>query len=124
MKASFVWSDNPVEIDLDQRVIIVENNHEKMALMYMPGYDGIVMIRISGTEHPVWGWNGDVFAPTFSPSILTRQFQGPDCVEMVNHVFVRCGSVEFLRDCTHSLAGKTIPLPKLCEWPEADRLWD
>lgn len=49
-----------------------------------------------------WSWDGNVEAPTFSPSILIRG----EC-----HCFVRAGMIEFLNDCTHALAGKTVPLP-------------
>lgn len=33
----------------------------------------------------------------------------------VCHSFVRAGRIEFLGDCTHALAGQTVPLPP---WPE------
>ena len=44
--------------------------------------------------------------PTISPSILV---QGSD--EKRCHSFVRNGVIEFLGDCTHKLAGQTVPLP-------------
>ena len=82
-----------------------------------------------------WTFNGDYDKPTFSPSILVRSGhyaedsaaakQGhcwcnfnqryPDlppstfrCIRC--HSFVKSGQIEFLGDCTHELAGKTIPL--------------
>jgi len=84
-----------------------------------------------------WEFNGDVKKPTLSPSILAR---GGCCYEAdwheqerrrhpgaeqcdkglpdesgismchVCHSFVRDGQIEFLSDCTHSLAGMTIQL--------------
>jgi hypothetical protein len=57
-----------------------------------------------------WQWNGSLTAPTFMPSLLVRgnEFGGtsPRC-----HSFVRDGKIDFLNDCTHELAGKTVDLP-------------
>ena len=85
--------------------------------------------------YPASGWqfNGNVEAPTFSPSILARsghyaqgksaegcyncaenaahpeEAEGFDC--MVCHSFVTDGRIQFLDDCTHALAGQTVDLP-------------
>lgn len=84
-----------------------------------------------------WTWDGNVDAPTFSPSILvTGGHYAPDhegdCWCTYNakhpedpssfkcsrcHSFVRAGRIEFLSDCTHALAGKTVPLPP---WPDPE----
>ncbi|HRZ02382.1 MAG TPA: DUF6527 family protein [Burkholderiaceae bacterium] len=86
-----------------------------------------------------WEWDGNVERPTFSPSILVT---GADFTEAGRaayeawyaagcpnggvpaegferrdtrcHSFVRDGQIEFLGDCTHALAGQTVPLPA---WP-------
>jgi hypothetical protein len=64
-----------------------------------------------------WTFNGDEACPTFSPSIHvypsarwdgTRRVETPRC-----HSFVTGGRIEFLGDCTHALAGKTVPLPEI-----------
>lgn len=87
----------------------------------------------------VWGWNGNVEAPTFTPSVLVTSghfvsshkpgdkcwctyaaehpgrpvsFRCQRC-----HTFIRGGMVEFLGDCSHAYAGKTEPLP---DWPYAE----
>ena len=75
-------------------------------------------------KRPVWTWDGNVDAPTISPSINIRTgprptvpVDRPDAGRIdVCHSFVRGGSIEFLGDCTHTLAGKTVPLP---DWPTA-----
>ncbi len=78
---------------------------------------------------PRWGWNGSMDRPTFTPSILVRWFQiskeGRAMLErgeapptgnrypgrdMICHSFVTNGQIQFLGDCTHALAGKTVPL--------------
>lgn len=75
-------------------------------------------------EQPVWHWNGSMEKPTFSPSLLVRGTQqltdeeiavvmGGGKVEprpLRCHSYVRDGMIEFLSDCTHELAGKTVPM--------------
>lgn len=58
-------------------------------------------------SHGGWTWNGSLDKPTFSPSLLV----GADVPEARCHSFVRDGMIEFLSDCHHSLAGKTVELP-------------
>lgn len=117
------YSNEHYEIDPQQRVFIFENVGQKSAMLYMPGMPCPVAINISG-PHPVWGWNGDIYKPTFSPSILTRLPWGEDQREIVNHVFVRDGIIQYLGDCTHEYAGKSLELPRLCDWPEGmSLLW-
>ena len=53
-----------------------------------------------------WTFNGDIFKPTFTPSMLVdRGVNLPRC-----HSYVTDGKIQFLSDCTHELAGKTVPL--------------
>lgn len=78
----------------------------------------------------MWTWNGDVERPTIERSVLVCYYviskEGYDMIErgekppagqkypgraMVCHSYVRDGNIEFLGDCTHRLAGKTVPLP-------------
>lgn len=66
----------------------------------------ILPIIIKGPRKgtPNWTWNGDTETPTIKPSILTS------CGNSVCHSWVNDGKVQFLNDCTHSLAGQTIDL--------------
>jgi hypothetical protein len=79
-----------------------------------------------------WTFSGDYDRPTFSPSVLVtgRDFTsagraayeawcaaghsppGPqfESADTRCHSFVRDGRIEFLSDCTHALAGQTMPL--------------
>jgi hypothetical protein len=70
-------------------------------------------------ERPHWGFNGDMDKPTFTPSILCRweEWQGENVPNKkhVCHSFVTDGKIQFLNDCTRSLAGKTVDLPDLPE---------
>ena len=82
---------------------------------------------------PCWSFNGNADKPTISPSILAKsghcasgkapgncwcdyeQRMGKPAPFTchVCHSFVRDGSIEFLSDCTHHLAGKTVELPEV-----------
>lgn len=67
------------------------------------------MVHIAPERNPhtgaSWTWNGDMERPTFNPSVLLAS-GSPRC-----HSFVRNGQIEFLSDCTHTLAGQIVPLP-------------
>lgn len=91
--------------------------------------------EISTQGSPAWNWNGDAELPTFSPSVLatsghyaradargcwcTYAAAHPDETDLPRcnrcHSFVHDGQIEFLTDCTHALAGTTVPIP---EWPQ------
>lgn len=58
-----------------------------------------------------WQRDGDVDAPTLTPSILTRG--GPHGDDWVCHSYLRAGVFEFLGDCTHEYAGQRVPAPDL-----------
>lgn len=60
-----------------------------------------------------WSFNGDVNAPTFSPSfkIETPRPAGV----YVCHYVLTAGVLTFLPDCSHALRGP-VPLPELPEW--------
>lgn len=99
---------------------------------WCPGCDEAHVIRVDGPS--AWGFDGNVGAPTFSPSVLvTGVKMTPEADAMIArgespeggsyptvpqrcHSFVRAGRIEFLSDCTHALAGQTVPLPA---WPES-----
>jgi hypothetical protein len=55
-----------------------------------------------------WTFNGDLLRPTISPSLLVRWNEGK--VPKVCHSFIKDGQIQFLGDCTHELAGQTVPL--------------
>lgn len=84
--------------------------------------------------HELWGFNNDFDKPTFTPSLLWRSghfaqeptSERPYCwhnpapgVEARPewcyrcHSFVKDGKIQFLSDCSHSLAGQTVELPEI-----------
>lgn len=67
--------------------------------------------------YPVWDFNGDIESPTFSPSHFCEYEWGEERKQVRCHSFIRNGNIEYLSDCTHSLAGKTIRLRDVEVWP-------
>jgi hypothetical protein len=87
---------------------------------WCPGCNEVHRIRTEGPggqfNQAKWQWDGNVAAPTISPSILIRvNFAPEDGGPIVCHSFVRAGQIEFLGDCTHALKGQTVALP---DWPQ------
>lgn len=81
-----------------------------------PASDGRVQFWCPGCENAHyfddrWTRTGTDDAPTFAPSLLTR---GADSKNGTCHLFLTAGQLSFLADSTHSLAGKSVPLP---DWP-------
>lgn len=50
-----------------------------------------------------WTFDGDLVAPTISPSVRSRG-------EVLCHSFVRKGHIQYLPDSEHALAGKTVAM--------------
>lgn len=69
-----------------------------------------------------WSFDGNLACPTFSPSVHLKintpdmgKYYQPDVGSTVCHYFLRAGKIQFLPDCTHELAGKTVDLPDVPE---------
>lgn len=60
-----------------------------------------------------WTWNGDTERPTFSPSVNVTYEFGEAREPKRCHFFVQEGRIQYLSDCTHALAGQTVPLEDL-----------
>lgn len=56
-----------------------------------------------------WSFNGDMVKPTFSPS-LVNYIDNEGYPKYRCHLFVKDGMIQYLNDCTHKYAGKTIPM--------------
>lgn len=63
-----------------------------------------VILKGSRDGTHAWTWNGDTEKPTLRPSVLTENNSGR-C-----HSWINDGVVQFLQDCSHELAGQSIPL--------------
>jgi hypothetical protein len=60
-----------------------------------------------------WTWNNSLDSPSFSPSLNVSWYFTKQGVRVDGrcHSFIRDGKIQFLNDCTHSLAGQTVDLP-------------
>lgn len=112
---------------------VLRNGTEGMLFFQCPGCKTRHGIRVGDGPGPRWDWNRNVSAPTFHPSINVKGIRhdmdeetqaaydalGPKELwgalddprfRTICHSFIRDGQIEFLNDCTHALAGKTVPL--------------
>ncbi|MCW9581040.1 DUF6527 family protein [Raoultella ornithinolytica] len=88
-----------------------------------PGCGNRHVVQVGNGEGPRWGWNGSVDKPTLTPSVLVTGFMPSDDPEQFDdatkdkpftcHSFVTDGQIQYLNDCTHSMAGMTVLLPEL-----------
>lgn len=83
--------------------------------------------RVPVTGSHKWDWNGSSEKPTLTPSILVRATRTPtedevtrilagEVLQMektVCHTFVTNGRIQYLGDCTHTLAGQLVDLPEM-----------
>ena len=94
-------------------------------MFWCPGCDSAHMVRVGTGPGPRWGYNGDAERPTFTPSVMVT-YNGADAGQdrgdgksappAVCHSFVTDGKIQFLSDCTHALAGRTVDIP---DWNSA-----
>jgi hypothetical protein len=78
---------------------------DRLYVFHCPGCQHCHAITVLGRRNgsgATWGWNGDLYAPTFSPSLNIQGY----C-----HSFVKDGFIQYLNDCEHELKGKTVELP-------------
>lgn len=104
---------------------------EDLVTFLCPGCGMQHHIMIGEGPGPRWGYNGNKVLPTFTPSILVRTghyapaWNPPSCwctyrqehpeadsdlICVTCHSFITDGMIQFLDDCTHPLAGQTVPL--------------
>ncbi|CAN7375644.1 DUF6527 family protein [Bradyrhizobium sp. LjRoot220] len=95
-----------------------------MLMHWCPGCDDPHGIIIEGGP-PIWSFDGNYDAPTFSPSILCFTTETTDDDDKplpapvrrtLCHYFIKAGKIEFCGDSPHKLAGQIVDLP---DWPYA-----
>lgn len=62
-----------------------------------------------------WQFNGDLNKPTVSPSVRVHWFKGKQRELRMCHSYIKDGMIQYLGDCTHKFAGKTVELPDITE---------
>lgn len=103
---------------MDTAVILPISNQPGYYAFSCPGCRCGHKINISPANHgPRWTLTGTPESPTIRASVLVRggYYDSVAQVDKVGvcHSFVTNGDIEFLSDCTHELAGQTVPLPVL-----------
>jgi hypothetical protein len=73
------------------------------------GYHALIVKAPEGSTAPVWGFDGNLECPTFTPSLLCEG-------EIRCHSFIANGQWQFLGDCGHALAGQTVDMVPLPDW--------
>lgn len=97
-------------------------NAERLSFL-CPGCNRAHTVQVGTGSGPRWTFNGNLESPTLSPSVLCTWTEPSDVPEEFDdptkditlccHSFVRDGHIQFLNDCTHDLAGKTVELPAI-----------
>lgn len=96
-------------------VLIHEHNGKKSFHMRCPGCADVHVVNES------WEFNGDTVKPSFSPSILVTRTPtiivegGPVATRC--HSFLTDGVWNYLGDCSHDMAGQSVPA---VPWPYGD----
>lgn len=98
-------------------MLLAQINEAKLAVPDAGDPDWTPPQEYYEARNGAWSWNGDQDRPSFQPSILVT-YPGADAgangaPPAVCHSFVTDGRIQFLGDCTHSMAGLTVDLP---EW--------
>jgi hypothetical protein len=80
----------------------------------LPGPTGLLTLPVirKGTRDGTgcWTWNGSTEAPTLRPSVLTQGMNMNSPTYFRCHSWINDGAAQFLDDCSHDLAGKTVAL--------------
>jgi hypothetical protein len=85
---------------------ILQMHGDRLAFL-CPGCDKMHTIRVNCADG--WQWDGCVNHPTIQPSILVNPGrENPNTP--VCHSYIRDGNIQFLSDCSHKLAGLTVPM--------------
>ena len=99
--------------DGDAARVVIKKTSDGRLWFFCQGCEDYHCFRV---DHPAggnWQWNGDYARPTVTPSIKVTQPWGDPPVDRVCHSFMTDGQIQYLADCTHALAGQTVPLRSL-----------
>jgi len=77
-------------------------------IFYCVGCKGLHRINTTGNR-PKWTFDNNMQKPTISPSVLVSyNLDGKQITQC--HLFIKAGKIQYLNDCKHELAGKTIDM--------------
>lgn len=77
--------------------------------MWCPACDAAHAVEVREPNEPRWQWDGNLKAPTISPSILVHN-------QNRCHSIVTAGTWNYCDDSAHSLAGRSASMIPLPDW--------
>ena len=86
-----------------------QDNRTETVWIFCPGCNTHHAFTVKAPQGPVWGWNGSLDKPTFTPSMLVNG----DYPDSRCHSFVTDGKIKFLGDCFHDMKNTTVDLPAI-----------
>ena len=96
---------------------VLDNSQDGFVGWFCPGCKRRHYVPVGPKHQNSWGWNKDLVEPTLTPSVLGDWHEWDDATQAstrhVCHAFITNGKIQFLADCTHEHAGKTVPMVKL-----------
>lgn len=99
------------------KIIIIESNGKSVGYCFKCPACGFLHKFCTADAHtegwPVWTLTGTPEKPTIRDSILVKEDFGENHESRQCHSFVTDGQISFCGDCTHSMAGQTVPLPEI-----------
>lgn len=90
-------------------MVVIETEHKGFYTFYCPGCGCDHFINTNPAFGAVWQFNGNMEKPTVSPSLLVNPGKG-NPTQPICHFFIKEGQLQYLNDCTHVLAGKTVDM--------------
>jgi len=98
---------------INSKLIRLYNDEEEQIGFYCEGCNDAHWFRIRGPQ-PVWGFNGNLNCPSFSPSLRIRYGTGDR--EKCCHLILKDGIINYCGDCSHDLKGKPVKMVDLPDW--------
>jgi hypothetical protein len=96
---------------------------DKILKHWCPGCECFHSLHVNppGEVGNLWDWNQDMERPTIRPSFAHKDMATGKST--VCHYMITDGSIQYLIDCKHHLAGQTVPLPHITD-EDMEHLYD
>jgi hypothetical protein len=92
----------------EQPLKAITGNEGKAFLFFCPACGNSHFFSVGARKGPSWSFDGNLVEPTFTPSLKVTA--GPQDKRTCCHLNITGGKIVYHGDCTHSMAGKTIPM--------------
>jgi hypothetical protein len=75
---------------------------------WCPACNELHTVLTDAGQSPRWGFDNNLTAPTFTPSVRISDSDGTRC-----HYVLTSGVINYCPDSRHSLKGQAVPLPDI-----------